>query len=84
MAMWHTTMMLTESNKGGGPTTKAWLNEDWRVGNEIGPVKIDKWPCCTQQMHQARQIVVVGQETMALEIGNRKWWCGKSNNVFAG
>jgi hypothetical protein len=51
---------------------------------KIGPVKMDKWPCCTQQMHQTRQIIAVGQETMALAIGNRKWWCGKSNNVFAG
>jgi hypothetical protein len=44
---------------------------------------MDMWPLCTQQRRQRKQIIAVGQETMALATGNIKWWCDKSNNVTA-
>jgi hypothetical protein len=82
--LWHTTMMLTESNKGSKANNKG-LVKQRLVGRQykLSQAKMDMWPRCTQQMRQRKQIIAVGQETMALATGNMKWWCDTLNNVTA-
>jgi hypothetical protein len=78
------TTILTELNKGSKANNKGQVKQrlvGWQL--KLSQEKIDMWPRCTQQTRQRKQIIAVGQETMALAAGNMKWWCDKSNNVTA-